>query len=99
MFALLHFSSCIVCVSLGISPNECSHLRRDGGFGGHISDWPCQDRRERTAHPVTRKRQKMSGTAGTRGVKVSAEIGGMLKSGNGFARELVNSGGLGELIG
>ena len=23
-------------------PNERSHLLRDGGFAGHISDWPCR---------------------------------------------------------
>jgi hypothetical protein len=41
----------------------------------------------------------MSGKAGTGGVKLAAEIGGILKSGNGFASELVNSGGLGKIIG
>jgi hypothetical protein len=40
----------------------------------------------------------MSGQAGTGGVKLAAEIGGMLESGNGCASELVNSGGLGKNI-
>jgi hypothetical protein len=43
--------------------------------------------------------QERSRKAATGSVKVAAEIGGMLESGNEFASELVNSGGLGEMIG
>jgi hypothetical protein len=57
------------------------------------------DHLERMPRRVTRKLQEMSGKAGTGGVKLAAEIGGMVESGNGFASELVNSGGFGEKIG
>jgi hypothetical protein len=40
----------------------------------------------------------MSGQAGTGGLKLAAETGGMVEFGNGFASELVNSGGLGKKI-
>ena len=74
-------------------------MRRGHGGGGLHSDWPCGNGWEQMPRLVTRKLQDMSGKAGTGGVKVAAEIGGMLGSGNEFASELVNSGGLGEMIG